>query len=108
MKFVLAAAFQATRRKQNRRAQRMMGSLTYTVILLVPLIFVALLVRAWPILVSRPILELLFSTTWKPLQNVFGSELLDVGNNRNSVRILQLFYRLQVYPKNEAMFTNYG
>lgn len=72
MKFVLAASYQATRSKQNRRAQRVMGALTYAVILLVPLILAALLWRAWPILVSRPILELLFSTTWRPLQNVFG------------------------------------
>jgi phosphate transport system permease protein len=49
-----------------------MGILTLATVLLVPLIAVALLVRAMPILAVRPLSELLFSTTWRPLKGMFG------------------------------------
>jgi len=49
-----------------------MGLLTLAVILLVPLISVALFLRARPILAVRPLGELLLSTTWHPLKGEFG------------------------------------
>ena len=49
-----------------------MGLLTLAVMLLVPLIAVALFLRAWPILAAKPLGELLLSTTWHPLKGEFG------------------------------------
>lgn len=49
-----------------------MGFLTLATVLLVPLIAVALFLRAMPILAVRPLSELLFSTTWRPLRGMFG------------------------------------
>jgi len=46
--------------------------LALAVMLLVPVIAVILAVRAQPILVTRPLGELLFSTTWHPLKGAFG------------------------------------
>jgi phosphate transport system permease protein len=62
----------ASRRKQDLWARRLMGSLTLAAVLLVPLIAVALCVRAWPILEANSLGELLFSTTWHPLKGEFG------------------------------------
>jgi phosphate transport system permease protein len=58
------------RRRKERLAGRLMGSLT--LVLLVPLMAVALLLRARPILAAKPLGELLFSTTWRPLKGAFG------------------------------------
>jgi phosphate transport system permease protein len=60
------------RRTQDRLAQQSMGLLTIAVGLLVPLVALALLLRAWPILATKPLEELLFSTTWRPFQGAFG------------------------------------
>jgi phosphate transport system permease protein len=60
------------RRVQDRLAERLMGLLTVTVTLLVPLIAMALFLRARPILIAKPLGELLFSTTWHPLKGEFG------------------------------------
>jgi phosphate transport system permease protein len=60
------------RRRKERLAGRLMGSLTLVVVLLVPLMAVALLLRARPILAAKPLGELLFSTTWRPLKGAFG------------------------------------
>lgn len=49
-----------------------MGFLTLATVLLVPIIAVALFLRALPILAVRPLSELLFSTTWRPLKGMFG------------------------------------
>ena len=49
-----------------------MGLLTLAVMLLVPLIAVALFLRARPILAAKPLGELLLSTTWHPLKGEFG------------------------------------
>ncbi len=49
-----------------------MGLLTLGVVLLVPVIGVALLVRAWPVLTAVPLGELLLGTTWHPLKGIFG------------------------------------
>ena len=60
------------RRTQDRLAQKSVGLLTMAVGLLVPLVALALLLRAWPILATKPLGELLFSTTWRPFQGAFG------------------------------------
>lgn len=60
------------RRRKDRLAGRSMGLLTLAVMLLVPLIAVALFLRAWPILAAKPLGELLLSTTWHPLKGEFG------------------------------------
>ena len=49
-----------------------MGGLALMTVLLVPLVAVALLLRAQPILAARPLAELLFSTAWHPLRGEFG------------------------------------
>jgi phosphate transport system permease protein len=49
-----------------------MSSLTLATGLLVPLIAIALFLRARPILAVKPLGELLLSTTWHPLKGAFG------------------------------------
>ncbi|HEY43231.1 MAG TPA: phosphate ABC transporter permease subunit PstC [Anaerolineae bacterium] len=49
-----------------------MGFQTVAVGMLVPLIALALLLRAQPILTVRPLGELLFGTTWHPIKQAFG------------------------------------
>lgn len=49
-----------------------MALLTAAVVLLVPLIAGALLVRAWPVLATVPLVELLTGTVWHPLKGIFG------------------------------------
>ncbi len=49
-----------------------MGLLTLGVVLLVPLIGWALLVRARPVLTAVPLGELLLGTTWHPIKGTFG------------------------------------
>ena len=68
----LAAVIQRKRQNKNRLAQKTMGWLTLTAVMLVPIIIAALFVRAWPILSSKRLGELLFSTTWHPMKNSFG------------------------------------
>jgi phosphate transport system permease protein len=67
-----AASVQLGRRRKERWARRMMGALTLGTVVLVPLLAVALAVRAWPILAAKPLAELLFSTAWHPLKGQFG------------------------------------
>jgi phosphate transport system permease protein len=56
-----------------------MGALTLAVVLLVPLIAIALFLRAQPILADRPLAELLFSTTWRPQKGMFGFYSFIIG-----------------------------
>jgi phosphate transport system permease protein len=56
-----------------------MGLLTWTAVLLVPVIAGALYLRAQPILSTRTWAELLFSTTWRPLKGEFGFYAFIVG-----------------------------
>jgi phosphate transport system permease protein len=66
-------AFQGlSRRKKDWLSARLMGLLTLAVVLLVPLIALALYLRARPILAARPLGELLLSRTWHPLRGEFG------------------------------------
>jgi phosphate transport system permease protein len=60
------------RRMKDRLAGRTTGLVALAVGLLVPLVALALLIRAWPLLSTRPLGELLFSTTWHPLKGAFG------------------------------------
>jgi phosphate transport system permease protein len=60
------------RRAKDQLAGHMMGLLTMATGLLVPLIGLALLLRARPILAAVPLGELLLSTTWHPLKGAFG------------------------------------
>jgi phosphate transport system permease protein len=60
------------RRAKDRLAGRTMGLLTLAVGLSVPLMALALWLRARPILSTRPWGALLFSTTWHPLKGAFG------------------------------------
>ena len=61
-----------SRRRKDRLSARLMGLLTLSAALLVPLIALALFLRARSILAARPLGELLFSTTWHPLRGEFG------------------------------------
>jgi phosphate transport system permease protein len=60
------------RRTKDRAARWSMATLTLAATLLVPVMAVALALRARPILAGRSIWQLLFSTTWRPLQGLFG------------------------------------
>jgi phosphate transport system permease protein len=68
-----------SRQKKDRLAKKLMSLLTLMLALLVPLIAIALLIRAWPILSSKPIPELMLSRIWKPLQQAFGFYPFIVG-----------------------------
>lgn len=57
---------------EDRLASYVTGALTVAAALLVPLIGIALFLRARPILTIKPLGELLFSTTWHPLKGAFG------------------------------------
>lgn len=61
-----------SRRTRDRLASRTMALLTLAVGLLIPMIAIALYLRARPILNAHPLRELLFSTTWRPFQGAFG------------------------------------
>jgi phosphate transport system permease protein len=60
------------RRRRDKAARRSMAALTFAVTLLVPVMAVALALRARPILADHSLAELLFSTTWRPMQGLFG------------------------------------
>jgi len=60
------------RRAKDRLAKWTMGLLTLTVSLLVPVMALALFLRARPIFAVKPLGELLLSTTWHPLKGAFG------------------------------------
>jgi phosphate transport system permease protein len=63
---------QLSRPVKDRLAGRMAGLLTLVAGLLVPLMALALFLRARPILAVKPLGDLLFSTTWHPLKGEFG------------------------------------
>lgn len=58
--------------RKDQYAKRLMFALTLVVILLVPLIIAALYLRAQPILSTKPVGELLFSSGWHPMKGEFG------------------------------------
>ena len=60
------------RRTRDRLARWTMSLLTLAAGLLVPLMAIALFLRARPILAVKPLGELLLSTTWHPLKGDFG------------------------------------
>jgi phosphate transport system permease protein len=60
------------RRVKDHLARRSMAALTLAMGLLVPLIALVLLLRAWPILATRPLGDLLLATAWQPLKGAFG------------------------------------
>jgi phosphate transport system permease protein len=61
-----------SRQKKDRLSARLMGLLTLSAVLLVPLIALALFLRSRPILAAKPLWELLLSTAWHPLRGEFG------------------------------------
>jgi phosphate transport system permease protein len=61
-----------SRQRVDRLSRRLMRLLTLAAVLLVPLVALALLLRARPILIAKPLGELLLSTTWHPLKGEFG------------------------------------
>jgi len=61
-----------SRRGRDRLAQWFMGACTLAAVLLLPLMTIALYLRARPILIARPLAELLLSTSWHPLKGAFG------------------------------------
>ncbi|MEA3374866.1 MAG: phosphate ABC transporter permease subunit PstC [Chloroflexota bacterium] len=60
------------RRLVDRMGGQMMGGLAVGTALLVVVMVIALLARAWPILRSHPLKELVLGRTWHPLQGAFG------------------------------------
>ena len=65
-------ALVVSRQKRDWLAQWLMRLLTLAAVLLVPLIAAAIFMRARPILAAKPLTELLFSTSWHPLNGEFG------------------------------------
>jgi phosphate transport system permease protein len=61
-----------SRLAQDRLAKGWMGTLAWAAVMLLPLMAIALFLRARPILVDRPLSELVFSTTWRPMAGAFG------------------------------------
>jgi phosphate transport system permease protein len=65
-------SLRVSRQGKDRLSRRLMGLLTLAAVLLVPLVALALFLRARPILAAVPLGELLLSTTWHPLKGEFG------------------------------------
>jgi len=61
-----------SRPAQDRLAARLLAWLTMAAVASVPLMALALYLRARPILSFKPLTELLLSTTWHPLKGDFG------------------------------------
>jgi phosphate transport system permease protein len=68
-----------SRQAKDRWAGRGTRLLTLAVGLLVPLIAVALFLRAWPLLAIQPLEELLLSRVWRPFSGAFGFYPFIVG-----------------------------
>ena len=64
--------FGFTRRLKDLLANRLMGVISVSAALLVPLIAIALFTKAKPILIEKPLTEMLFSKTWHPVSGEFG------------------------------------
>jgi phosphate transport system permease protein len=62
----------AVRLARDARARRTFAILAGVPVFLVAVLTAALLVRAWPVIGTRPILQTVFSTTWKPESGLFG------------------------------------
>jgi len=60
------------RTKIDRIAFRTSASLAICCVLILFLILVGLIIKAWPILTEHSIVELLFSSQWSPLKSKFG------------------------------------
>jgi phosphate transport system permease protein len=67
-----AISWRVSRQEKDQLARRTMGLLSLGAVLLVPLVAVALFLRAHPLLAIKPLSELLLSTTWRPMQGQFG------------------------------------
>ena len=62
----------APRTRQDRLAQRTFFIITLLPVLLILIVTGALLIRAWPILSTYPLSDLLFGEIWKPNSGQFG------------------------------------
>src|SRR5512135_1055642 len=60
------------RLQQDRRAQRALSILILMPVLLIVIMTFALLVRAWPVLGTRPLAETILESAWKPEDGAFG------------------------------------
>jgi phosphate transport system permease protein len=60
------------RQAKDRLARRLMIAVTLAVVLLLPLIAVALLMRSRSVLTTVPLADLLFGTEWNPTKGAFG------------------------------------
>ncbi len=79
MQDTLVLRIRQKRVRRDRLVRRLMAALTLATVLLVPLIAIALFLRAQPILAVKPLGELLFSTTWRPQKGAFGFFSFIVG-----------------------------
>ncbi len=61
-----------SRHNADDLAKRTTGLIALLASLLVPIIALVLLFRAWPILTSKPLQELLLGTSWHPYKGIFG------------------------------------
>lgn len=61
-----------SRINQERRVRKLFFFITLIPIFLLVGIFIALVVRTWPILEKYPLKDLVFGTVWKPQKGLFG------------------------------------
>lgn len=62
----------AARRRRDRNARRAFSVITLLPPILIATITTALILRAWPILSTHPLPDLLFGSVWKPNDGLFG------------------------------------
>jgi phosphate transport system permease protein len=60
------------RRRQDRLARRTFSVITLLPVILIGVITVALVIRAWPIMRVASLSDTIFGTVWKPEQGLFG------------------------------------
>lgn len=60
------------RNRQDATAQRWSLRITLIPLIMLGFVAIALVVRAWPIMRTYPLTELLFGTVWKPSSGLFG------------------------------------
>jgi len=62
----------SARHRQDAIAQRWSLRITFIPLIVLGFVAIALIIRAWPILQTYPLIELLFGTVWKPSSAQFG------------------------------------
>jgi phosphate transport system permease protein len=62
----------ASRLRADNNARRIVSVVTLVPVLLIVVITLALIIRSWPVLGTKPLGQTVFGATWKPLDGLFG------------------------------------